>query len=225
VLRRAFTLAVQSGLLAVAPKFPSFPEHNTCLGFFRRGEFEAVVVHLPPYLQDLARFGYLTGRRKGEITSLTWADVDYRGRAIRLRPEASKTGRGRLLGLEGELWELIERRWAARHMGDRLIPWMFHRNGVRIGNFRKARGSACKQAGMAGKLFHDLRRAAVRNMVWADVRERVAMAISEHRTRSVFDRYGIVSNADLRDAVVKTVAYVAGLPTSPSMIPLAERVR
>jgi hypothetical protein len=59
--RRAFTIAVQSGLLVVAPKFPSLPEHNTRQGFFERDEFEAVVVHLPPYLQDFARFGYLTG--------------------------------------------------------------------------------------------------------------------------------------------------------------------
>ena len=160
-LRRTFTLAVQSGLLAVAPKFPSLPEYNTRQGFFERDEFEAVVVHLPPYLQDFARFGYLTGWRKGEIISLTWADVDYRGRAIRLRPEASKTGRGRLLGLEGQVWELIERRWAARHMGDRLIPWMFHRNGVGISNFCKAWGLACKRAGLAEKLFHGLRRPAV----------------------------------------------------------------
>ncbi len=218
LLGQAFRLAVERKRLSAAPIIRRLPERNVRQGFFERGEFEAVLEHLPPYLQDLARFGYLTGWRRGEIASLTWADVDRDGRVIRLRPEASKTEEGRLLALEGDLWDIIERRWVARQVptpaGVRLVEWVFHRDGTQIGDFRKAWTSACEQAGVERKLFHDLRRTAIRNMVRAGVQERVAMKVSGHRTRAVFDRYNITSERDLREAMLKTQAHLKTLSVS-----------
>jgi len=204
-------------LLPSIPKIRRLPENNTRQGFFERPDLEAVVAALPDYLRDFTRFAYLTGWRKGEIISLRWTDVDRNAGVIRLRPEAAKTGRGRMVVLEGDLAELIDRRWEARLFAKGSNPgvavFVFHRDGRPVGDFGKAWATTCRAAGVPDKLFHDLRRTAARNMVRAGVPERVAMAITGHITRSMFDRYNIVSEDDLRLASQKTTMYVDTLPT------------
>lgn len=205
------------------PKIRRLPE-NVREGFFERAEFEAVVAHLPEYMKDFARWGYLTGWRKSEIASLRWKDVDREGRTLPLSWRASKNSKSRTIALEGELWDIITRRWAARVVEggndapDRISDLVFHRAGRPVREFRKSWASACRAAGLTGKLFHDLRRTAVRNMTRAGVDRKIACEISGHRTMAVFDRYDITDDRDIREAVLKTQAYVATLPTEAKVL-------
>jgi integrase len=221
-LRRAFSLAVELGTLVRTPKFPRLPEHNARQGLFERGDFEAILTHLSDSdVRDFCAWFYWTGMRPGEIRALTWAAFDRETWTLRLHARDAKTGYGRGLALEGELRSIIERRLQARRLDCFLI---FHRGGKAMGSFRKTWRRACERAGLEAKLLYDLRRTAVRNMVRAGVDPAVAMKISGHRTRSVFDRYNIISDADLCEAVLKTATYVGNLPNTSTIIPLRERV-
>lgn len=79
--------------------------------------------------------------------------------------------------------------------------YIFHCKGEPIGDFRKAWATACKLAGVEHRLFHDLRRTAVREMLRSGVHESTARKISGHKTASMLQRYNIQSESDIREAM------------------------
>lgn len=201
ILKRAFTLAMQGGKVMQRPHIPMLQERNVRQGFFEREQFEAVRKPLSDDVAPVATFAYLTGWRKSEILALQWRQVDFKAGCVRLEPGTTKNGEGRTFYFTDELKTLLESRKTASVVGgSRIVPWVFHRNGAPIRTFQKAWESACKGAGVPGRIFHDFRRTAVRNLVRAGVPERVAMQMTGHKTRSVFERYNVVSESDLRSA-------------------------
>ena len=112
----------------------------------------------------------------------------------------TKNKEGRTVYLDEEMREVLQNHWDARKSRNDITPWVFpNKDGKdKIKDFRGAWERACREANLGKRLFHDFRRTSVRDMVRSGVPERVAMMISGYKTRSVFDRYNIVSDSDLR---------------------------
>jgi len=220
-LKRAFTLGVQAQKLHTRPYIPTLQENNIRKGFFEHGDFVAVRDKLPDHLKPVVTFLYYTGCRKGEALSLEWRQVDMDNQVVRFDPGTTKNSEGRVLFLDGELLESIQ----GQHQNKMLLcPNVFHNKGKRIGDFRKAWNKACKAVGLSGKIPHDFRRTSVRNMIRAGVNERVAMMISGHKTRSVFDRYNIVSEQDLKEAARKTSTHIQQQSKESTVVPIKTKV-
>ena len=203
IIRRAYSLAVENGKSITPPKFGLLPEHNARSGFFELREFEALLRQLPDELRLMFQFARLTGWRiQSEIQPMQWRQVDFPGGTVRLDPGTTKNGEGRIFPFTHELREILEQQRTDTDRVQRekeiVISWVFHRTGRRIRSFRGAWRNACKRVGIPGRIPHDLRRTAVRNLVRSGVPERVAMQLTGHKTRSVFERYNIVSEGDLK---------------------------
>ncbi len=209
-LKRALNLARDNGKVGIVPKIPHLREDNVRQGFLELHEFLALRDALAEYLRPIATFGYKTGWRVAEITGLTWKQVDLFNGTVRLDPGTTKNNKGRMVHLDLELREMFEGLWENRKGNTSPLPYVFlnEHGSDRVKRFDKAWATACDKAGIGKKLFHDMRRSAVRNLVRSGVSERVAMSISGHRTRSVFDRYDIVSDADLKLAAQTQEVYL-----------------
>ena len=204
-LKRMFTLAMkQTPPLVQAystPQIPHLRENNIRTGFFSEEEYLLLRAALPDYLKIPFVIGYWTGMRRGEILGLQWNQVDLDLGFLRLEPGTTKNGRGRTVPLANDLLVGLQQWWKSSRLQYPQCEWVCHYQGNHLkGIPRKRWERICQQVGLPRKLFHDLRRTGVRNLVRAGISERVAMEISGHRTRSVFDRYNIVSQQDLLQA-------------------------
>jgi len=142
-----------------------------------------------------------------EVLPLQWRQVDFQAGTVRLEVGSTKNREGRLFTMTAELRErLMSQRAktdALQKERGTIIPLVFHRHGLPIKNFRVTWQRACTKAGVPGKIMHDFRRTAIRNLVRAVIPEKVAMQMSGHKTRAVFERYNIVSEGDLKEAAEK----------------------
>ena len=202
-LRRAMRLTFHD-INIVIPRFPMLPEHNVRQGTYTREEVNRLVGLLPAHLIPVVWFAYHTGRRRGEILSLQWSQVDWDRNTLTISPANTKNNRPDVIVLEGPLYDLLRGLWLKR---DPQVVWIFPFRGKRFRDFHKTWTQVRIRAGLPEKLFHDFRRTASTDLIEAGVPEQVAMRITGHTTRSTFDRYHIIKTGAVRDAVHQLARY------------------
>lgn len=228
-LARAFRVAEKAGKVISRPEVSKLREHNRRKGFFEADEYRAIVENLPDELRPAIQTAYITGWRiTSEILTRQKHHVNLEAGWLRLEPGESKNEEGRNFPLTPELREVLEAqltktRGIEQAIG-RIIPWLFHRNGNPIRDFRWAWKAACEAAGIAGRIPHDFRRTAVRNLERAGVPRSAAMAMVGHRTESIYRRYAIADEAMLREGAIKLAAFHASeRKVAPKVVPIKKR--
>jgi integrase len=222
LLRRSMVLAHRAGRLAIVPAFPTIAVDNARSGFFEDEQWRSVRAHLPAHLQDVGDFAFLTDWRLMEILTLRWASLDLTRGVVSLPGRATKNGRARAFPFSEfpELGAIIARcrvRTDEAQRAGRIVPFVFHDKGEPLfgadgrakRSLRRGWRRACAAVGLPGRILHDFRRTAVRNLERAGMPRSVAMELVGHRTESVYQRYDIVSEKDLTDGVKTYAAWLA----------------
>jgi integrase len=160
--------------------------------------------------------GRTYGWRISELLNLRVKQVNLLGRTIRLEPGTTKNKEGREVTMTEAVYQLLASCVSAKSADDYVFT---RKNGKRVRDFRVIWEKACKAAGVPELLFHDLRRTAARNLRRAGVAETVIMKIGGWRTRSVFERYAIVAQSDIADAMQKLEIQQNGHSLRHSAIP------
>jgi len=215
LLRRMIRLTVREKKLSFAvPYFPMVSEAGRVRkGFLRPEQFAKLRDALPGNLQPYLLFLYEDVSRTTAAKDIVWSWVDFKEGVIEIPEDVTKNGEPLPLPMSDELMGMLKKQ--------------FRRDDSPVfdtTNFRKEFRKACVAVGLGtltkmvskngyrwekyvGLIPHDLRRSGIRNMVRAGVRESVAMRISGHKTRSVFDRYNITSTDDVKDAIKTVTRY------------------
>ena len=204
-LKRMYRLGLASTPPKVyrVPSFPHLAENNVRTGFLEDGQHQALVKDSDLWFRAMVEVGRTYGWRISELRDLTVKQVNLLNRTIRLEPGTTKNGEGREVSMTKAVYELLSGCVTGKGADDCVFT---RADGKRVKDFREQWRNACVAAGVPNLLFHDLRRTAARNLRRAGVAETIIMKIGGWRTRSVFERYAIVAQSDIRDAMLKLEA-------------------
>jgi integrase len=215
-IKRAFNLGFQDERILHKPYIPMLDEKdNVRTGYFEEEQFAALLKHLPEDYSAMARFAFVTGWRKSNVQKLKRAQVDLENGFVHLEAGTTKNKKPVIFPITDELRAILNEQIAKANQLKKqgiICPYVFFhyrtrtngkpykRNGKPFHDLKRAWNKAREAAGIPGRLIHDFRRTAVRNLSRSGIIDTIAMQMTGHKTRSIYDRYNIVSEADIREA-------------------------
>lgn len=210
-LKRMYRLGLASTPPKVyrVPWFPHLAEDNVRTGFLEDGQYQKLVEGSDLWFRAMVEVGRTYGWRISELREMKVSQVNLLNRTIRLEPGTTKNGEGREVSMTKTIYELLAVCVSGKGADDSVFT---RPDGKPVRDFREHWRNACVAAGVPNLLFHDLRRTAARNLRRAGVAEGVIMRIGGWRTRSVFERYAIVAQSDIKDAMLKLEAQATATP-------------
>lgn len=205
-LRTAFYLAVEAKKLYDVPNFNLPKENNARKDFIEPEKAVELRKHLPPWLLLIFALSIHSGIREGEVLGLTWDKIDWEEGKIVLDPQDTKNKEHREVYLTPEIMAMLTVQKSLYPLSPWVFPSKMKKNG-HISDFRVSWKKACEKAGFDKTTFHATRRSAIRDMSRSGTPEGIIMRITGHKTRSVFDRYNITSQEDIRQASQRVEKY------------------
>jgi integrase len=204
-LKRMFNLGRQSTPPKVlnAPYIAMLKENNIRTGFVEAKQHSHLATEtgeIGLWMRALYETGYTYGWRHEELLGMRVDQVNLISDTIRLEPGTTKNDDGREVTMTPTVRTLLAQCVHGKNPDDYVFT---REDGKSVKDFRGAWEKVCESAKVPELLFHDLRRTAARNLRRAGVAEGVIMQIGGWKTRSVFERYAIVAQSDIDDAMTK----------------------
>lgn len=168
------------------------PKRDRILSRDEETKLLAACVGPRAHLRPMLVFLLDTGCRKGEMLSLQWRDIDLESGLVNIRPEVTKSLRGRTVGITARLRSELER-LAITGPNDLVF-------GV-SGKPRTAFKTACKLAGIEDFRIHDCRHTAVSRWTSeAGLSIPESMRLAGHQSLTVAYRYMNIDSETARRA-------------------------
>jgi len=149
-------------------------------------ELQQILKHSEPTMKTIIKLAIATGMRRGEIVKIQRKDISYQSRTVHLFD--TKNGEDRVVPLSTVAIR------ALKQLPARIDGEVF---GIHPDTISKRFLRACRDSGIEGLRFHDLRHEAVSRLFEKGLNPMEVATISGHKTLQMLKRYTHLKAEDL----------------------------